>query len=214
MFTGIISGTGHITAVKKKESTTLGTIVSETILSISTPYSDTVLGESIAVNGVCLTVAAVHNQCLLDFFVSPETLKKTNLGTLSEGDAVNLERALRLSDRLSGHMVQGHVDGTATLKAIHPQSECTELVFELSPDLAKYAIPKGSITVDGISLTINEITKTSTNTDICLMIIPHTWQETTLKHKRVGQIFNIESDVIAKMVEKFVQTWENNVRNA
>lgn len=193
MFTGIISAVSKITAMDIRSD--------ERVIELSTPYTDVVLGESIAVSGVCLTVARlerIETGTKVEFFVSPETCARTNLGALQPQTSVNLERAMRLSDRLSGHLVQGHVDGQARLTDVRAVSDCFELTVELAPSLAKYVVEKGSITLDGISLTVNSI-KTTT---ITLMIIPHTWQNTALATKQTGHDFNIEVDVIAKYVEK------------
>lgn len=198
MFTGIINTVSSVTALDMRNN--------ERLIQLSTPYPDVVLGESIAVNGVCLTVARlerVQDGTNVEFFVSPETCERTNLGALKAGVAVNLERAMRLSERLSGHLVQGHVDGLGRLVDARAVGDCFELQVELSPSLSKYVVEKGSITLDGISLTVNSIK----NNTIDLMIIPHTWQNTALATKKVGQDFNIEVDVIAKYVEKLTHAY-------
>lgn len=197
MFTGIISATAPLTAVDIRND--------ERVLHLTVPYSDAVLGESIALNGVCLTVArleAVGSQGTnVEFFVSPETCARTNLGGLRSGDRVNLERALRLSDRLSGHLVQGHVDGLAKLTSVNHIADCYELGVKLAPEHLCFVIEKGSIALDGISLTVNSIK----NSTIYLMIIPHTWEHTTLSSKRIGQDFNVELDMIAKYVSNLTK---------
>ena len=213
MFTGIIEGIGVIESIEKKVEA--GTLV------VSTPFDNLALGESVAINGTCLTVAGfieVPGQpahIVLD--VSPETLSKTNLGGLVEQDQVNLERALPLGGRLSGHIVQGHVDGVARLSSISSQIDSWLIEVELPKHLLKYVIEKGSIALDGISLTINKIgkntggidsqeplTKMSQKNDqiICLTIIPHTWAHTTLRTLKIGHPINVEVDLIAKYTER------------
>src|SRR5262249_23647584 len=132
MFTGIVSGLGTVTKIEAKPD--------ERVFAISTPYDDAVLGESIAVNGVCLTVAGIAREGVFTFFVSRETCHRTILGELTTGARVNLERALRLTDRLSGHLVQGHVDGVGKLTAIRQASDSHELEIELAPEYLKYVI--------------------------------------------------------------------------
>lgn len=196
MFTGIITGVTKLAAVDIRTN--------ERVLRMTVPYADVTLGESIALNGVCLTVARLASNDAgtdVEFFVSPETCARTNLGELAAGHSVNLERALRLSDRLSGHLVQGHVDGLARLTAIKRAADCYELQVELKPEHMKYVIEKGSIALDGISLTVNSV-KDST---IYLMIIPHTWEQTSLASKRVGQDFNVELDMIAKYISNLTK---------
>lgn len=161
------------------------------------------LGESIALNGVCLTLAA-QDANAWEFDLSPETLARTNLDALTEGDILNCERALRASDRISGHWVQGHVDGIARLSAVRPEKECFELTFELSYSLGKYCVEKGSICINGVSLTVNSTlsSRKYDGIEVTVMIIPHTWSETNLSRLRVGDRVNIETDLIAKYVEK------------
>jgi len=161
------------------------------------------MGESIAVNGCCLTVIN-HNDDQFAFQAGPETLLKTNLGTLEAGSKVNLERALRLSDRLGGHIVQGHVDTTATLTERRPEGPWAFLKFEMDPDWTRLMVPKGSIAVDGVSLTIVDVGDGwFTN-----MLIPHTLAVTTLGHRNQGQLVNIETDILAKHVQRLLETSE------
>lgn len=192
MFTGIISAVAPLSSVDIRTN--------ERVLRLTVPYTDVSLGESIAVNGVCLTVARLESVqergTVVEFFVSPETCARTNLGSLAKDDRVNLERALRLSDRLSGHLVQGHVDGLAKLVNVKNVADCYELEVNLAAEHLPFVIEKGSISLDGISLTVNSVK----NSKIYLMIIPHTWEHTTLWAKRIGQDFNVELDMIAKYV--------------
>jgi riboflavin synthase len=197
MFTGIIDRAVAIQDIR---------ILSQksTELLIQTGYSKIQLGESIALNGVCLTVAASSKDGEASFYVSPETLSRTNLGDLKEGSLVNLERALTLDRSLSGHWVQGHVDGLAEVAGIEPLEESTQVTLRLTEALARYCVEKGSITVDGISLTVNDIQKTEKLSEslVFLTIIPHTWKHTHLHSTVVGHKANIEVDILAKYVER------------
>ena len=197
MFTGIIEAVGKITAVHLLES-------GEKTIKLSSSFTDCCKGESISVNGVCLTADRIG--ATLRFFISSETLARTNFGELEAGSIVNLERALRMGDRLSGHLVQGHIDGLAQIKALRKVGESHALEIELSSSLLKYAIEKGSITLDGISLTVNSIQ----NSTLKLTIIPHTWANTNLSAKRPGQHFNIELDMVAKYVEILTRPYAKN----
>ncbi|MEW6055614.1 MAG: riboflavin synthase [Bdellovibrionota bacterium] len=206
MFTGIVSGLGQVTSLTRHDS-------GEVNVWLSCLYEDAVLGESIAINGVCLTVVSIekpgHGKAVLEFFISSETLSCSNLGRLEKGSRVNLERALRLQDRLSGHLVQGHIDGLAKLIGVRPAGESREIQIEVPPRMLPFLVEKGSVALDGISLTINTIKDKS----ITLRIIPHTWEHTTLSSKQVGQDFNLELDVIAKYVQRLVQTDAYNTRS-
>ncbi|MBS1165956.1 MAG: riboflavin synthase [Proteobacteria bacterium] len=193
MFSGIIART---VAVRTAEATG-GSLV----CVIPTGWSDLELGESIAVNGVCLTVTEMDEAGTARFFLSPETLARSNLGRLATGSVVNLERSVALADRLSGHMVQGHVDGKATLIAVTPDSDARRLEFDLPAALARYCVEKGSISLNGISLTINTIEPKPDGAHIGITIIPHTWDNTNLSAAALGDEINVEVDVIAKYVE-------------
>jgi riboflavin synthase len=193
MFSGIIART---TAVLTAEATG-GSLV----VTIPTGWPDLELGESIAVNGVCLTVTEMNEAGSARFFLSPETLDRSNLGRLTTGSVVNLERSVALADRLSGHMVQGHVDGKATLVAVTPDSDARRLEFDLPAAVARYCVEKGSISLNGISLTINTIEPAPDGARIGITIIPHTWDNTNLSAATLGDEINVEVDVIAKYVE-------------
>lgn len=193
MFSGIIART---VAVRTAEATG-GSLV----VNIPTGWSDLELGESIAVNGVCLTVTEMDEAGTARFFLSPETLARSNLGRLTTGSVVNLERSVALADRLSGHMVQGHVDGRATLVAVTPDSDARRLEFDLPATVARYCVEKGSISLNGISLTINTIEPGPDGARIGITIIPHTWDNTNLSAAALGDEINVEVDVIAKYVE-------------
>jgi riboflavin synthase len=195
MFTGIIQKVANV-----KKFTQTGANAFE--LVISNPYAEDAieLGESIANNGVCLTVtefSADH----LKFDLSPETIERSSLARLKAGSKVNLERSLRMGDRLSGHWVQGHVDGTARVSEI---SEVTPGYFDLAIEptdakLLKYCVKKGSLSVDGISLTIHLLNQKS----LAFQIIPHTWAMTCLSDLSIGDLVNIEVDILAKYIERF-----------
>jgi riboflavin synthase len=194
MFSGIVEEMGAVSILNRGLAGTRLTIIASTILS------DLVIGASVSVNGACLTAIAKTDQ---DFSVdvSPETLQVTTLGSLASGSPVNLERAMRLNDRIGGHMVSGHVDGIGAIRSRHQDGNALVLELEASKDILRLCVAKGSITVDGISLTINEVTERS-----CVVsIIPHTAKATTLGLKQVGDRVNLESDLIGKYVERLLQ---------
>jgi len=200
MFTGIVERLGNVREATKTRDG-LETWV-------ETGFADLTLGESVAVNGVCLTVAKFRgapSAGLVKFFLSSETLDKTAHASLRAEQKVNLERALPANGRLSGHWVQGHVDGVGTLTRVVPTGESFHLTIELPSSLLKYCISKGSICVDGISLTINSLREDGVE----LMIIPHTWEHTHLSTLAVGAMVNIEVDVLAKYVERLLQCHTN-----
>lgn len=193
MFTGIILGKGKI--IEKRPAGGGVTFGLQTDFGLTDPVE----GESIAVNGVCLTAREIRgNRFLAD--ASPESLARTNLGRLTAGAEVNLERALRLSDRLGGHLVSGHVDAVAAVLAREPLGEFTLFTFAVPEGLGKYIIEKGSITIDGISLTVNRVDQRS----FSVSIIPHTLAITTLGGLSVGDQVNLEVDLIGKYVEKLL----------
>ena len=196
MFNGIIDKTVYIIGVAKGPAFRRLTLASD--------WTDVADGESIAVNGVCLTVAE-QRLGELGFDVVKETLERTNLGLLSPGDAVHVERSLRVGDRVSGHFVQGHVDGTARLI---DQGACGRdewrLTLECPPDLARYLTPKGSIALDGVSLTIAAVNGNRFE----VALIPTTLQRTTLGQRPVGWPFNLEADVLTKTVVAWLERRE------
>jgi riboflavin synthase len=194
MFSGIVEEMGAVSILNRGLAGTRLTIIASTILS------DLVIGASVSVNGACLTAIAKTDQ---DFSVdvSPETLQVTTLGSLASGSPVNLERAMKLNDRIGGHMVSGHVDGIGAIRSRHQDGNALVLELEAPKDILRLCVTKGSITVDGISLTINEVTDRS-----CVVsIIPHTAKATTLGLKQVGDRVNLESDLIGKYVERLLQ---------
>ncbi len=201
MFTGIIDALGAVRAVEREPG--------RCRVSIGTPYGDLDLGESVSINGVCLTVVARTDAGTADFFVSAETLARSNLGGLEAGHTVNLERAVSLSTRLSGHMVQGHVDGRGRLAEVIAGEGAWRLSVSLPAALYGYCVEKGSIALNGISLTLNTVAppKASGTFAVGLTIIPHTWDHTNLHALSVGDDLNVEVDVIAKYVERLCQPY-------
>ncbi len=192
MFSGIVEGTGRVQKIKKMRK--------GANLSIHSPFSlsSTKRGASIAVNGCCLTVTRKSGH-QFEADLSHETLSVTNLGILKKGDLVNLERPLRLGDRIDGHLVQGHVDAIGKISSIKKKGGSVEIEILYPKRLRRYLIHKGSITIDGISLTINRLTPRS----LTLTIIPHTLQATNFKVKRVGDRVNLEVDMVGKYIESF-----------
>jgi riboflavin synthase len=193
MFTGIIQGRGVV--FEKKPAG--GGLVFGIEAAFELP--DPAEGESIAVNGVCLTAREIRGRRFL-VDVSPESLARTNLGRVTVGRVVNLERALRLSDRLGGHLVSGHVDAVAEIVARKPLGNFIVFTFKVPGGLGRYLIEKGSVTIDGISLTVNEITART----FSVSIIPHTLEITTLGKMDQGDLVNLEVDLIGKYVEKLL----------
>ncbi len=193
MFTGIVEELGIVKSLEEKASSA---VLSAQTKKVS---PDTALGDSMSVNGTCLTV--VQNVAgVLKFDVSAETLKKTNIGSLKPDDRVNLERALKASSRLGGHFVTGHIDCTSKIKGKAKIENTVKIEFEIQPAFSKYIVPKGSIAIDGISLTIGEVSSDS----FTVYIIPHTFANTTLGFKKEGDIVNIELDILAKYTDKLL----------
>ena len=193
MFTGIIQGTGKL--VSRKSSGGGLAFTFESGFDLTDPEE----GESIAVNGACLTAYDIRaNRFSVD--VSPESLDRTTLGEIQAGSVVNLERALRLSDRLGGHLVSGHVDCVGILSASRQEGDFWIMSFSVPPEQDRYIIEKGSITIDGISLTVNSCSRGT----FAVSIIPHTMQVTTLGALQSGGRVNIEVDIIGKYVEKLL----------
>lgn len=193
MFTGLVEGIGRV-----EEVTRTGQDMTLTIMPLL-DMSDTKVGDSISVNGVCLTVTAIKGGSL-SMYVSSETISCSTIGLLRKGDEVNLERALLPTDRLGGHLVSGHVDGTGKLLRKERKQGSWVLSIEIDKALMRYTIEKGSIAIDGISLTINRCQDTSFEVNI----IPQTGNETTILKKKVGDPVNIETDLIGKYLEKLM----------
>lgn len=200
MFTGIVAAVGSIQTL-----TPLGANADAGVrLAIDAgglPLADVALGDSIAINGACMTVVA-KTDTRFEVDVSRESLNRT-AGLDAPGE-VNLEKALTLADRLGGHLVSGHVDGLGTVRRFEPVGESWELVVEAPRELAKYLAYKGSIVVNGVSLTVNRVEDTAAGCEFSINLIPHTIQVTTLKHLKAGSRVNLEIDLIARYVERML----------
>ena len=194
MFTGLIEDVGVIERWRREKGSAILTVAT------NLPRRSMEPGASIAVNGTCLTVVS-RSQTHFTVDVSPETAKRTNLKTLRTGSSVNLERPLRLQDRIGGHLVTGHVDGMATVEAIRSQGEFTFFRFRVAVPIGALLVSKGSVAVDGISLTVNDCDRQR----FSVAIIPFTLKHTNLRDRRVGDKVNIETDLIGKYVYKFSQ---------
>lgn len=193
MFTGIIEEVGSIRHIRMGSASCVVTVAASRVLE------DVRIGDSIAVNGTCLTVCRFDGGSF-SADVMPETMRRTNLGRLSPGDRVNLERAMAANGRFGGHIVSGHIDGTGMVSALHREDNAVWVTIAADRDLLRYIVKKGSIAIDGISLTVARVT----DGDFSVSVIPHTGEETTLLHRTPGDIVNLECDVIAKYVEKLL----------
>lgn len=193
MFTGIVEGKGKILRVEYRGQAKR--------LTIELPFhlTEVQLGDSISINGVCLTIVEKEGQAI-SFDLSGETIEKTLLGELKEGDSVNLERALRLTDRLGGHIVTGHIDGMGVITEKRKERDFINLKVKIPKSVSKYVVPKGSIAIDGISLTVNECR----GEEVRITLIPYTLEKTTLMDKRVGDRVNMEADILGKYVERLL----------
>ena len=189
LFSGIVEAVGRVLEIE--------TAPAGTRLKVAAPFSGLSLGESVCVSGVCLTVVAVATDSF-DVEISAETLRRSRFAALERGAAVNLERSLRLGDRLSGHLVFGHVDGVGRLASVTPEGDSRIYRFEVPQSIARYLVEKGSIAVDGVSLTVFHCEKGSFSSSI----IPHTANMTTLGDLQPGDGVNLESDMIARYVER------------
>ncbi len=196
MFTGIVEEMGRL---KAREGSARGATL---VIAAQKVLEGLKIGDSIAVNGVCLT-ATSFDRSSFTAQVMPETLRKTDLESLSPGQPVNLERALALGDRLGGHLVSGHVDGTGILSWRRPEGNAVIVFIQASPELLRYIIPKGSVAVDGVSLTVASVDRKG----FSVSLIPHTAAVTTLGQKQPGAVVNIETDLIGKYVEKLLQPY-------
>ncbi|MCA9015600.1 MAG: riboflavin synthase [Planctomycetaceae bacterium] len=194
MFTGLVEGRGTVHLLEKN-----GSAIDLTLEISELITNDAHIGDSVAINGCCLTVVEI-DKGRLKFQAGAETLAKTNLGLLTVGDQVNLERPLAANGRLGGHFVQGHVDGVGSIKSIDRDGEWISMWFEVPGELALQMVPKGSVTIDGISLTIVECQQTA----FSIALIPHTLEVTTLGQKQVGSVVNIETDILGKYVQKLI----------
>ena len=193
MFTGIVEETGII-----KEVVSAGS-KGEIALYAKTVLEDTKVGDSISVNGVCLTVIRMDSSGFVAD-VMPETLRRSNLGSLRRGDKVNLERAMAANGRFGGHIVSGHIDGTGIITEYRKENNATWVCISAPKEILDLIVEKGSVAIDGISLTVAAVS----DTDFQVSIIPHTGEETTLLTKKAGDIVNLENDIIGKYVKKLM----------
>ncbi|MBP1927034.1 riboflavin synthase [Sedimentibacter acidaminivorans] len=193
MFTGLVEEIGTMEGSVNGEKSMKLTLKASKILE------NIKIGDSISTNGVCLTVTSfTNNTFTVD--VMPETMRKTNLGKLRPGSLVNLERALKVNDRLGGHIVSGHVDGTGVIRDFKVEDNATWVIIETNVEVIKYIIPKGSIAIDGTSLTVVEVV----DNFLRVSIIPITKEETILLKKKVGDEVNLECDIVGKYIERFL----------
>lgn len=200
MFTGIIASTGTVDSVEPS-----GGDLRLTINSGKLDLSDVKLGDSIAINGVCLTVVEM-NGTQLAFDVSNETLERTSLGQATPGSKVNLEKAMAVGDRLGGHIVSGHVDGLGKVGLMESSARSVKFRFEVPSSLERYIAEKGSITIDGTSLTVNQVGPGWFEVNI----IPHTMQETIISDYQTGSVVNLEVDLIARYLERLLPGQQDN----
>jgi len=194
MFTGIIVGTGKVTKLEQK---TKNRSAIQMTVDLGKYASGLKIGQSVAINGVCLSATKISkNKCIFEMI--DETTKKTDLGNVKAGSTVNVERSLKVGDRLEGHFVLGHIDGVATITNIEKKPKEVKIWFKVPKKLTKYVVKKGSIALDGISLTLVDVKKDIVS--VCL--IPHTINVTNFKSKKIGDKLNIETDVLGKYVLK------------
>ena len=192
MFTGLVEATGCVLSLESKGE--------QARLTLDLPFAtELALGDSVAINGCCLTVAELTPSGT-SFDLLAQTLRVTSLGGLAAGSLVNLERAMMVGDRFGGHFVQGHVDGVGRITQLEEQGQDHIISVSLPPEIHRLCIDKGSLTLDGISLTIAELTED----DVIFWITPHTWEHTHLCHARIGQAMNLEIDLLAKYVDKLL----------
>jgi riboflavin synthase len=194
MFTGLVEALGTVRDIQADGPGRLLTVAEPRLAP------ELALGESVAVNGVCLTVVR-QGRGEFHFQAGPETLRCTNLGELKPGDQLNLERSLRLSDRLGGHLVQGHVDAVGTITRREPQTDWDMVWIACPPDLLRQMVPKGSVAVDGVSLTVVDVTRDS----FSVALIPHTLQMTTLGFKKSQATVNLETDLVGKYISRYLE---------
>jgi riboflavin synthase len=202
VFTGIVEGKGKVLRIEYRGQ--------EKRLTIELPpyLTEMQLGDSININGVCLTVVQKKEQAI-ELDLSQETLQKTILGELREGDPVNLERALRLTDRLGGHIVTGHIDGIGVIVEKRKERDFLQFRIRIPEPLSRYVVQKGSVAIDGISLTVNEYQ----GGEIQITLIPYTIDKTTLVDKKMGDRVNVEADILGKYVEKLLSQGNKKFEN-
>lgn len=200
MFTGIIEEVGTVRSIRMGTASCILTVAAKKVLT------DVHIGDSIAVNGTCLTVCSTDGAAF-SADVMPETMRRTNLGKLAPGSAVNLERAMAANGRFGGHIVSGHIDGTGTVTKLKREDNAVWVTIMADADVLRYIVQKGSITIDGISLTVADVT----TRHFSVSIIPHTGEETTLLSRKPGDVVNLECDIIAKYVEKLCKTQNSSI---
>lgn len=203
MFTGIVEETGTVKAITKGRHSAVLTIRAETVLE------GTKIGDSIAVNGICLTVTRLFSDSFCAD-VMHETLNRSSLEHLTLGNKVNLERAMAANGRFGGHIVAGHVDGVGRITQILRDDTAIWYTIQAAPSILRYVIEKGSVTIDGISLTVSAVT----DTDFSVSIIPHTASQTTLHDRRKGDLINLETDLVGKYIEKLLQPVTTNEKTS
>lgn len=203
MFTGIVEETGSIKNIKR------GAASAELTIEASKVLEDVSLGDSIAVNGVCLTVTDFSGR-MFTADVMHETLNRSSLGALRPGSPVNLERAMKADGRFGGHIVSGHIDGTGHISSISRDDNAIWYTIDTAGDILRYIVEKGSIAIDGISLTVASVDESSFK----VSIIPHTAANTILAVKKAGDVVNLENDIIGKYVEKLMKTAENETEDS
>ncbi|QAT43105.1 riboflavin synthase [Aminipila luticellarii] len=193
MFTGIIEETGRVKNISQGENS------SRLVIEGNKIFQQIQLGDSVAVNGVCLTVCNLSNT-VFEADVMRETLSRSSLGNLKQGSIVNLERAMEAEGQFGGHIVSGHIDGTGTIVRMRSEGIAMWIRISTSPGIMKYIVEKGSIAMDGVSLTVARVQPDSFE----ISLIPHTWKGTALRTKTVGDVVNLENDIIGKYVEKLL----------
>ena len=203
MFTGIVEEVGRVQSIRREPANAVLTIAASKVLE------DVHLGDSIAVCGVCLTVTSFTSSAFTAD-VMHETLNRSSLGALKPGSPVNLERAMPANGRFGGHIVSGHIDGTGRITRIRPDGNAVWYTVSATPSLLRYIVEKGSIAIDGISLTVAQVT----GRDFSVSIIPHTQGQTTLSARRVGDTVNLETDCIGKYVEKLLGSPDAGITQA
>ena len=202
MFTGIIEETGKVEAVAKGSNSAVITIAADKVLE------DTKIGDSIAVNGVCLTVTSISGR-KFNADVMAETLRRSSLGSLKHGSKVNLERAMAANGRFGGHIVSGPIDGVGVISSFEKEDNAVWVEIETPAKILRYIVEKGSITIDGISLTVAKLTDSS----FAVSVIPHTGEETTLLNRNPGDIVNLENDIVGKYVERLMNFKTDDIYN-
>ncbi|NPA40747.1 MAG: riboflavin synthase [Aquificae bacterium] len=198
MFTGLVEDLGEVISLRTGSA--------GGILEVKTSLEDIKVGDSVAVNGACLTAVEIKKNSII-FELSPETLSRTNLKSLKRGELVNLERALRADSRLGGHFVLGHVDFVGKILSFRNLGQHRELVVEIPPEQEKFFVEKGSVAIDGISLTVNSVE----NLSISINIIPHTYENTNLKFRKAGDGVNVEVDILGKYVVNYLSRASSNL---